>query len=105
MAWLLLAGAVLSEVAGTVAMRAAATGRRAWYAAVLTAYLAAFGLLSLALRAGMALGLAYGAWAATGVALTALASRLLFREPVTPLMGGGMALIAGGVLLVELGTH
>jgi small multidrug resistance pump len=44
-------------------------------------------------------------WAATGVALTAVGSRLLFDEPLTPLMGAGLALIIVGVLLVELGVH
>ena len=30
---------------------------------------------------------------------------LLFDEPLTPLMGAGLALIIVGVLLVELGVH
>ena len=72
MAWLLLAGAIVCEVGGTLSLRVAATGRRGWY------------LL---------------------VALTAVGSRLLFDEPLTPLMGAGLALIIVGVLLVELGVH
>ena len=62
-------------------------------------------LLGLALAGGLGLGVAYGVWAATGVALTAVGSRLLFDEPLTPLMGAGLALIIVGVLLVELGVH
>jgi len=35
--------------------------------------------------------------------LTALISRALFQEALTPVMLGGMGLIALGVLLIELG--
>ena len=41
-----------------------------------------------------------------GVALTALISRVFFKEPLTWIMGLGIALIVGGVLLIEIGaTH
>ena len=53
---------------------------------------------------GLGLGVAYGIWAASGVALTAVASKALFKEPLTALMMGGIALIIAGVLLVELGA-
>ena len=53
MAWLLLAGAIVCEVGGTLSLRVAATGRRGWYLLVFTAYVAAFSLLGLAL-AGLA---------------------------------------------------
>lgn len=104
MAWLFLAIAIGLEVAGTLALRMATTGRRAWYAVVAVGYLGAFAALTLTLSEGLGLGVAYGTWAAAGVALTAVASRLLFDEPLTPLMGVGIGLIAGGVLLVELGA-
>ena len=39
-----------------------------------------------------------------GVALTAVASKFLFNEPFTWVMAAGIALIIGGVLLVELGA-
>lgn len=103
-AWLLLVGAILSEVTATLSLRVAAGGRRAWYAVVVVGYVVAFGLLSLALDRGLGLGVAYGIWAAAGVALTAVASRLLFGEPLTPLMLAGIGLIIGGVLLVEVGA-
>ena len=103
MSWVLLCGAVIAEVASTLSLRVAATGRRAWYAPVVLGYVIAFALLSGALRTGMPLGVAYGVWAAAGIVLTALLSRLLFREALTPLMLTGMGLITAGVLLVELG--
>ncbi len=102
-AWLLLLGAVLAEVIGTLSLRAAAHGARRWYVVVAGGYVVAFVLLSGALAAGMPLGVAYGIWTALGITLTALASRVLFREPLTPLMLSGMGLIAVGVLLIEIG--
>ncbi|STX04784.1 DMT family transporter [Kocuria rosea] len=102
MAWLFLSVSILTEVAGTLSLRMAARGRRRWYAAVAVGYLVAFTCLSLVLAEGMALGVAYGIWSASGVALTALAGRVLFREPFTWVTAAGVALIAGGVLLIEL---
>ena len=102
-AWVFLAAAIGCELAATLSLRMAVDDRR-WFAAVAPGYLAAFVFLSLTLAQGMALGVAYGVWTAAGVALAAVFSRLLFREPLTPLMGAGIALIAGGVLLVELGA-
>lgn len=104
MQWLLLATAILLEVTGTLALRMATTGRRAWYAVVAVGYAGAFAALAATLAAGLPLGVAYGIWAAVGVALTAVASHVLFDEPLTPVMGAGIALIAAGVLLVELGA-
>ncbi|AZG46197.1 DMT family transporter [Gordonia insulae] len=106
MAWLYLVGAIAFEVAGTLSLRVASGGRKAWYAAVAIGYVVAFTMLILSLDHGMPLGVAYGIWAAAGVALTAILSRLLFAEPLTWLMGFGIVLIVGGVLLIEMGaTH
>ena len=104
MEWVYLAGAIATEVASTLALRVAAAGRRRWYAVVVIGYAASFGLLALALDAGMGIGVAYGVWTAIGVAATAVLSHLIWAEPLTPLMLAGIALIAGGVLLLELGS-
>ena len=53
----------------------------------------------------MALGVAYGVWAALGVATTAVMSSLIFDETLTALMGLGIVLIVAGVLTVELGSQ
>ena len=103
MTWLFLIAAIAFEVFGTISLRIA-VDKKLWYAGVAVGYLLAFTMLSLALAAGMALGVAYGLWAASGVALTAIISRFLFREPLTWLMGLGVILIVGGVLLIELGA-
>ena len=103
MNWIFLIGAIVFEVFGTISLRMA-VDKKLWYAGVAVGYLLAFTMLSLALAGGMALGVAYGIWAASGVALTAVMSRFLFKEPFTWLMGLGIILIVGGVLLIELGA-
>ena len=62
-------------MSATLCLRLAAQGKSIWYAVVGIGYLLAFTLLSLTLEQGMSLGVAYGTWAAAGVALTAVASR------------------------------
>ncbi|MGO4237230.1 DMT family transporter [Pseudarthrobacter sp. YAF2] len=104
MMWLLLAAAILTEVTATLFLRVASTGKRRWYVPVGVGYVLAFTCLTLTLGQGMSLGVAYGIWAAAGVALTALASRVFFKETITPVMMLGLGLIMGGVLLIELGA-
>lgn len=53
----------------------------------------------------MPLGVVYGVWSASGVALTAVLSTVIYDEPFTWVMAVGLALIMGGVLLVETGAH
>lgn len=105
MMWALLVAAILSEVAATLSLKVASTGRPRWYAVVAVGYLAAFAMLALALDQGLALGVAYGIWAAAGIALTAALSKPLFDEPLTPVMLGGIGLIILGVLAIELGAR
>ncbi|QBJ94594.1 QacE family quaternary ammonium compound efflux SMR transporter [Rhodococcus sp. ABRD24] len=102
MYWVFLVLAILVEVMATLSLRAATTGSKAWYVLVVGGYLAAFTLLSMALARGLGIGIAYGIWAAAGVALTAVAGKFLFKEPFTRVMAAGIALIIVGVLLIEL---
>lgn len=104
MALAFLIVAIIFEVGATLSLRAAVTGSWKWYFPVGIGYVVAFTALSFALANGMNLGVAYGIWAASGVALTAVLSKVLFKEPLTLLMSAGVALIVGGVLLVEMGT-
>lgn len=104
MQYLLLLGAIASEVVATLTLRVAAHGRPRLYALVAVGYVAAFSMLLGSLRQGMPLGIAYGIWAAAGVALTAVASRFLFKEPLTRRMLGGIGFIMVGVLLIEIGA-
>jgi small multidrug resistance pump len=101
--WLFLGGAIISEVTATLSLKRA-LDQPAFYSIVVLGYLTAFVLLSLTLRQGLGVGVAYGVWAACGVALTAVGSKVFFGEPLTGVMVAGFALIVGGVLLVELGS-
>lgn len=104
MTWLWLAAAIVSEVAATLSLRASdGLRRRRWLILVVIGYVAAFGSLAMSLSAGMPIGVAYGVWTATGIVLVALLARAIWRDPITPRMLLGMAIIIAGVLLVELG--
>ena len=103
-AWLALGGAIISEVSATLALRQA-LNQPGFYVMVGIGYALAFILLSLTLKAGMPLGVAYGLWGALGVALTAVLSMFVFGEPITVLVALGIALIMAGVLLVEVGAQ
>lgn len=102
---LYLSGAIATELVGTLSLKVAATGRRRWYVPVVIGYTVAFTLLALALRAGMPLGTGYGIWVAVGVALTAVLSRALFKEPLTLPMLFGIVLISAGVMLILGGAN
>ncbi|THG29803.1 DMT family transporter [Naasia lichenicola] len=104
MGWVFLISAILIEVGASLALQAAVNGRKPLYAVTVLGYVAAFSLLSLALGHGMPLGVSYGIWAATGVALTAVLARIIFKQRFTWVMSLGIALIIGGVLLIELGS-
>jgi small multidrug resistance pump len=99
----LLSIAIVCEVAATISLKLATDGRRRWYVVVAIGYVVAFSLLGAALSLGLPIGVAYGVWAATGVALTAVLGRVLFGDPLTWLMGAGIVCIIAGVFLIELG--
>ncbi|WP_375406839.1 DMT family transporter [uncultured Amnibacterium sp.] len=105
MSWLFLAAAIVVEVTATLCLSASKGLRdKRWAVPILVGYVASFYFLALALREGLPVGVAYGVWAATGIALTAIFGRVLFRDPLNRTMGLGLVLIGIGVLLVELGT-
>jgi small multidrug resistance pump len=104
MSWLFLIGAIVFEVAGTLSLRMVSTGKRLWWIAVAAGYITAFTMLIFTLDNGMALGVAYGIWAASGVALTAILSKLIFKEQLTLVMSIGILVVIGGVLMIELGS-
>ena len=99
-----LVGAILVEVTASVSLRAA-LDQPGLYAVAVLGFAAAFTLLARVLRAGMALGAAYGIWGASSVALTAALDAVVFGEALTAPALGGIALIIAGVLLVELGAQ
>jgi small multidrug resistance pump len=102
--WVLLSAAIVTEVAATLSLRAS-QDHAAWLIVVVAGYAIAFVLLALVLRAGVAVGVAYGIWGASGTALTAVLAAVIFRDALTWPIAGGIALIIAGVLFVELGSH
>ena len=102
--WLLLACAIVCEVTATLALEAA-TEHPAWVVLTIAGYLGAFTALAALLRRGAPIGVIYGIWSATGVALTAVLAAALFGEQLTFLIGAGIAIVIVGVVLVETGSH
>lgn len=102
--WALLLGAILTEVAATLSLRAS-QDHLLWLVVVGAGYLASFILLTRVLRAGMPVGVAYGIWGALGTAITAVTASLVFGDPFTGPIVAGIGLIIAGVLLVEFGSH
>ena len=98
MKWILLAGAITSEVAASLSLKAALNDP-AFFIIMVAGYIASFVFLAGVLRAGLALGVAYGIWAALGVILTVLLAAAIFGEPLTPMMLMGVSLV------IELGSH
>lgn len=106
MVWLFLVGAIVSEVTATVSLKLSeGFSKVVPSVVVLLGYGAAFVLLALVLKRGMPLGLAYGIWAAAGVALVALVGALFLDEGLSGLQIVGLVLVAGGVLALELGAQ
>jgi small multidrug resistance pump len=102
--WLLLVLAIASEVTATLSLRASeGLRRRRWIPVIVVGYVAAFSLLGAILAMGMPVGVAYGIWAAAGVAITAVMGRILFKDHFSAMMAAGVALIAVGVALIEFG--
>ena len=97
-------GAILTEVAATLSLRAS-QDHRLWLMLVAAGYTSSFFLLTRVLRAGMPVGVAYGIWGALGTAMTAVIAAVIFGDPFTAPVVLGIGLIITGVLLVELGSR
>lgn len=104
MAWLLLAAAIALEVLATTFLKfSEGFPRLGPSIVVVVGYVSAFYLLSWVLARGMPIGVAYGVWAAVGVALVAIVGAVFLREGMTWLQVGGIGLVMAGVLALELG--
>jgi len=98
--------AIAAEITATLSLRASeGFRRRRWLVPVGIGYVLAFTFLALSLDAGMPVGVAYGIWGALGTAVTAVLAAVLFGDPFTWPIIGGIGLIIAGVLLVEFGSH
>lgn len=102
--WVLLATAIVAEVAATLSLRAS-QDHVGWLILVVLGYAIAFAGLTLVLREGVAVGVAYGIWGAAGTAVTAVLAAAIFGDPFTWPIAAGIALIIAGVLFIEFGSH
>jgi small multidrug resistance pump len=102
--WFWLAIAIITEVTGTIALRfSEGFSRLVPSVLVVLGYGTAFFALSRALVLGMPVGVAYAIWAAVGVTLVALVGAVFLGESLTWIQVGGLVLVIGGVLAIELG--
>ncbi|WP_408580857.1 DMT family transporter [Burkholderia cenocepacia] len=99
-AWLAIA--IVAEVVGTSALRAADGFTRFWPSVLVVAgYGVAFYCLSLTLRT-MPVGIIYAVWSGAGIVLITLVAMLLYRQvPDVPAVIG-LGLIIAGVVVLNL---
>lgn len=104
MSWVWLFVAIAFEVSGTLSLRASDGFRRPlWLIAVAVGYALSFTALSLSMREGMPVAVAYGVWTAVGIVAIAVLAKFIWHDPLTRRMLVGIGLIIAGVLLVRLG--
>ncbi len=103
MGYLLLAGAIAAEVAGTTAMKYS-EGFSRLGPSLLTAlaYVLSFALLAQTLKV-LAVGTAYAIWAGVGTAAIAAIGVMFMGEGMTVTKAAGIALIIVGVVVLNLG--
>ena len=105
MGWVLLFTAILAEVAGTLALRAAGEGNRPALALVAAGYVTSIVLLALVVKR-LDVSTAYAVWAGAGTALVAVFGVAMLGEPATALKVGSVALIIAGVVGLNIaGAH
>ncbi|WP_373562458.1 MULTISPECIES: DMT family transporter [Burkholderia] len=99
-AWLAIA--IVAEVIGTSALRAADGFTRFWPSVLVVAgYGVAFYCLSITLRT-MPVGIIYAVWSGAGIVLITLVAMLLYRQvPDLPAVIG-LGLIVAGVVVLNL---
>nr|BFE79563.1 multidrug efflux SMR transporter [Planobispora longispora] len=104
----MLAGAIVAEIMATTALKLSdGFSHKGWSLLVLAGYGTAFFLLAQALKLHMEVGTAYAVWSGVGTAAIAAIGVLFLGESVTPAKIAGIALIIGGVLVLNLagGAH
>lgn len=100
--WWLLAAAIASEVTATTALKASdGFARLAPSAFVVAGYALSFWCLSLVLRE-LPVGVVYAVWSAIGTLGVAFLGMVLFGESMNPLKALGIALVIGGVAILNV---
>lgn len=107
MAWILLTGAIASEVVATSALKLSnGLTRPAPSVVVAVGYLLSFVLLAQALKLQLQVSVAYAIWSGGGTAAITIIGMLLLNEPLTAGKALGIALVIAGVVALNLaGAH
>ena len=100
--WFYLGIAILSEIAGTTALKfTEGYTRPGPTAVVVVAYGVAFYFLSLPLRT-MPVGIVYALWCGAGIIFITAIGWVWFRQPLDLPAIAGIALIMAGVMVINL---
>jgi len=107
LAWILLTGAIASEVVATSALKLSnGLTRPAPSVVVAVGYLLSFVLLAQALKLQLQVSVAYAIWSGGGTAAITIIGMLLLNEPLTAGKALGIALVIAGVVALNLaGAH
>jgi len=102
MAYVLLAVAILAEVAGTTSLKFSEGFTRLWPSlGTVVGYGISFYLLALVLKS-VPVGTAYAIWSAAGTALIATIGILFLNESASLARLSGIALVIAGVVILNL---
>jgi small multidrug resistance pump len=104
-AWFLLGISVISEVAGTVALKHSDGFSR--FAPAVAAgffYVVAVWLMSISMKQ-LEMGITYAVWAGCGTAITALAGIAIYGESASSFKLAGLSLVIIGIVLLNLGAR
>jgi small multidrug resistance pump len=100
--WIYLFVAIIAETIGTTALKSSEGFSRLWPSVlVVMGYGVAFYCLSMTLRT-IPVGVAYSIWSGLGIVLISLAGWLLFGQSLDAPAILGMALIIGGVVVMNV---
>ena len=100
-----LALAIICEVTGSAFLQKSEQFSKLGPTALMVVfYLASFFFLAQALKY-LPLGIAYAIWAGLGIVLTATVRIIVFKQSLDPAAIAGIAMIIGGVLVINLLSH
>jgi small multidrug resistance pump len=102
--YLFLFIAIAAELVATALMKSTHGFTRLWPTlAVLAGYAASFVLLAQAVKT-IEVGVAYAIWSGVGTAAIVAIGAVFLGEPLTTVKVAGIALIIGGVVMLNLNT-
>ena len=100
--WMLLA--IAAEIVATSSLKASdGFSKIVPSVVVIVGYFTSFWLFSLALKAGVPIGLSYAVWSGVGTIGILLVGRVVYGEVHTALQYAGAAVVLGGVAMMVLG--